>query len=217
MNYCRFRNETIKRMANAGGGLLPAEYQQVEYLQSNNSSSNNYGSDWIHIDTGVNYFADFEIECNKTINEGTIFAGCGLGLYGSYGATVGRYSSAQPYATFFASTTKYYISGVQVTTRGKYKWKNNKVFVNDVEASNLQKPSSTYNFFLFGYTGEYSYGYSHMRFYSAKLWDNNGEIIRDYIPCYRKADNTPGMFDIVTRTFNPGTGTSGYFTVGNNV
>ena len=41
MNYCQFRNETIKRMANAGSvtPILPPEYQRVEYLQS---SSNTY-------------------------------------------------------------------------------------------------------------------------------------------------------------------------------
>ena len=38
-----------------------------------------------------------------------------------------------------------------------------------------------------------------------------GRLIGDFIPCYRKADNEPGMYDLVTNAFftNAGTGTIG--------
>lgn len=43
--------------------------------------------------------------------------------------------------------------------------------------------------------------------YSAKIYDGNNEI-RNYIPCYRKADNKPGLYDLVNGEFytNQGTG-----------
>lgn len=218
MNYCQFRNQTIKRMANVGGGGLPSMYQQVEWLKSNNTSSSNYGTNWLHIDTGVSYFADFEIDCYKTENSGLVVAGCGIySSSGEWGATIGRYSASEPYMTFWQSYAQSYRTNVLITTRGKYAWRNNAIYVNDTYVTTYTKPNSTRNFFLFGYTGQYQYGYSNIVMYSARLWDNNGVIIRDYIPCYRKSDNTPGMYDLVTSTFNPGTGTSGYFTVGNNV
>lgn len=49
------------------------------------------------------------------------------------------------------------------------------------------------------------------RIYSCSFGD-----IRNFIPCYRKSDNEPGMYDTITGTFytNSGTGT---FTVGNDV
>ena len=44
----------------------------------------------------------------------------------------------------------------------------------------------------------------------------DGDLIQNLIPCYRKSDNEPGMYDTVSKTFftNSGTGT---FLVGNDV
>ena len=46
--------------------------------------------------------------------------------------------------------------------------------------------------------------------YKFKIWDNN-VLVRNFIPCYRKSDNVPGMYDVVTNTFytNQGRGTFG--------
>lgn len=40
-------------------------------------------------------------------------------------------------------------------------------------------------------------------------------VIHDYVPCYRKADNVAGLYDLVTGTFLTNAG-SGTFAVGNN-
>ena len=44
--------------------------------------------------------------------------------------------------------------------------------------------------------------------YSAKIYQQD-ELVRDYVPCYRKSDNISGLFDKVTGVFyaNAGTGT----------
>lgn len=34
-----------------------------------------------------------------------------------------------------------------------------------------------------------------------KITDENGTVVRDMIPCYRKSDNKPGMFDLVNKQF----------------
>ena len=41
-----------------------------------------------------------------------------------------------------------------------------------------------------------------------KITDENGIVVRDMVPCYRKSDNKPGLYDLVTRVFytNAGTG-----------
>lgn len=41
-----------------------------------------------------------------------------------------------------------------------------------------------------------------------KITDENGIVVRDMIPCYRKADNKPGMYDLANNQFytNAGTG-----------
>ena len=54
--------------------------------------------------------------------------------------------------------------------------------------------------------GAYKSRYIPARVYSAKWYLNNTKVF-DLIPCVRKADNKPGMYDTVTKTFYTNTGT----------
>ncbi len=53
------------------------------------------------------------------------------------------------------------------------------------------------------------------RMYSWKMWDG-GVLVRDMIPCYRKADGVIGMYDTVSKRFFTNAG-SGEFTKGADV
>ena len=57
--------------------------------------------------------------------------------------------------------------------------------------------------------------YANAKLYKATIQEN-GETIRDFIPCYRKSDGEIGLYDIVTRTFFQNAGT-GAFTKGADV
>lgn len=48
---------------------------------------------------------------------------------------------------------------------------------------------------------------SYFRIYECRIWENQN-LIRDFIPCYRKSDSKPGMYDIINDVFyvNQGTG-----------
>lgn len=37
--------------------------------------------------------------------------------------------------------------------------------------------------------------------YGAKIWDDNGNLVRDYVPAKRLADNAEGIYDLVNNTF----------------
>lgn len=69
------------------------------------------------------------------------------------------------------------------------------------------------NVFLFGISANTRPTWA--RIYSLQIIEN-GSMVRDFVPCYRKADNEIGMFDLVSNTFftNAGTGT---FTKGADV
>ena len=77
--------------------------------------------------------------------------------------------------------------------------------------------SSVYNFLLgTGVNGGAADSrMSSGKWYSCKLYDN-GTLIRDLVPCYRKDDNVAGMYDLVNAVFYTNAGT-GSFTVGANV
>jgi hypothetical protein len=46
------------------------------------------------------------------------------------------------------------------------------------------------------------------KLFSCKIYQNN-ELIKNFVPCYRKSDNEPGLYDTVNNEFktNSGTGT----------
>lgn len=59
-------------------------------------------------------------------------------------------------------------------------------------------------------------GYSCMRFYPSKMRNKNKNLVRDYIPCYRKSDHVAGAYDLINNTFTENAGT-GEFIVGPDV
>ena len=211
MNYCQFRNETIRRMCNSATPILPAEYQQVEYLQNSGGTNGALidGNPPIHINTGVDYFADFEIRIRRINNNPTKF--CGSGQYYCL-----QRNNSEGYASFWNGSS-IYVTSNQITNLATYAWINNVIYVNNIQVSQLTKSLVNGEFTLYGCGayGQASY-FNDLQIYYCKLLDANGVLIRDYIPCYRKSDNSPGMYDLVTSTFNAGTG-KGSFIVGPNV
>ena len=53
------------------------------------------------------------------------------------------------------------------------------------------------------------------KLYSCNIYDNT-IIIRNLVPCYRKADSVAGLYDLVNNTFYTNQGT-GEFTVGPDI
>lgn len=52
--------------------------------------------------------------------------------------------------------------------------------------------------------------------YRVRIWEN-GTLIKDFIPCYRKTDSKPGLYEVVGGAFYTNSGTDADFTVGANV
>ena len=59
--------------------------------------------------------------------------------------------------------------------------------------------------------------YSKIRLYDFKVYDND-TLVRNFIPCIRKSDNKPGLYDLANNEFytNQGTGDTD-FTVGPDI
>lgn len=211
IKYTNFVNTTYCALP----PLLPKEYQQVEYLQSYNENSAGGGESYMHINTGVYYFPNFEIKCQNAENTTNLTCGCGDS---GYGATLGRYSNDWPRYTFFKTESDYFTTNKPITTKSKLAWINGNIIVDDVIVAQKEQPISSREFKLYGCVrGTYGAYYKSIRIFYCKMWDNNGTLIRHYIPCYKKSDGTPGMYDVVTGTFNAGEGSSGSFIVGSDI
>ena len=52
-------------------------------------------------------------------------------------------------------------------------------------------------------------GYSKMRLYNCKFYEENDVLVRDFIPCKRKVDGVVGLYDNVNQVFYKNAATSG--------
>ena len=89
--------------------------------------------------------------------------------------------------------------------------------ITNVVSNNFPSQSNTLQLYLFkgnvNFTGATFLGKQAFKY--CKIYDNN-TLVRNFVPCYRKADNVAGLYDLVNGVFytNAGTGT---FIVGGNV
>lgn len=228
MNYCENFCRTIQRLCNTGGGGLPAEYQQVEYLESTGEQYINTG---LSPTEGLQSIIEFTLSSN-------VVSYSGMYIFGS------RYYGGSLYSSNFwicipSNTSIKFPRGynddkdktVTVSAlsdninsllfRSNYIELNNIYLSTDVVPINNQRivPLA-----LFGSRLQNQYGNvtitkapAGLRIYSAKLGTSDDPALyRDYIPCYRKSDNITGMYDLVNKLFTPYTGTANFIT-GNNV
>ena len=211
------RRRAIIGIAKSGGGGLPSEYQQVEYIE---------GTGQQYIDSGV--YPDYLTGINSSMtlignNYHDEIFGCYSSGGDGYAPADNRYWVRTRNRAFLISSTQVFISlpnntqiNLQYNMGG-----NQKISVSGVETS-LPSPTSTLpisqtlSIFAFHNNG-YS-GYAHMKVESFKIY-HSADLIRDLVPCYRKSDSKPGLYDLVNGTFytNANTSASTDFVVGHDV
>lgn len=191
---------------------LPSAYQEVEYIQSTGTQ---------YIDTGLTAtgqnFKYFCLEIDQAIITGTHVSVSGSGhtppffYIGTVGGTI------------------YYGNGSADTSAEATYDYTRRTFVVDartgmVSVSGLVTISTTFessvnaspkNLYLFGYNNGSIAVMHSSKMYGCKIY-YDGNLVRDFVPCYRKTDNVAGMYDLVNRVFYTNAGT-GSFTVGANV
>lgn len=191
-------------------GGLPSEYQEVEYIENSGTQYINTG-----ITPGKNY--KFEIKFMDTTAENSFYA---TGARASSSGTI-------YYGINGSSVTGNILVSSTTINSGAYRMKNYiyecsanfnedktgtaylKCLTTDDEFTGTQNavlPNNyTYKVMLFAVRSANIV--NSMRLYYFKQW-RNGDLMRDFVPCYRKADNVAGLYDKVTKTFytNNGTG-----------
>lgn len=186
---------------------LPSEYQEVRYLESTGTQ---------YIDTGVSInTATDSVELDFQNKEDRLYkwlfgehdnaARFGLGSGDgadkrnvAYGATTYKVKDSQQYNakhTFVANEDGAFIDGAKVTGFASF-----------------SSASTIYLFSLNLNGGDYAT--------KAKIWNykhkRGGSLVRNLVPCYRKSDNKPGMYDLASKAFFTNAGT-GEFVVGNDL
>lgn len=178
---------------------LPDEYQEVEYIKSTGTQ---------YIDTGVNADSDlgFEMRINfgRTARWGAIKK-LDNNHYIRHHNYNNYYHYGDPNYTTLTSddvTVKLDTINHTITSNGVSQSINNSSF--DVGMTYwLFARNSNDN----GLNNNSPDNFAIGKKYYCKLF-KRGIIVRDFVPCYRKADNKPGLYDLVEGIFytNQGTG-----------
>lgn len=198
--------------------ILPAEYQEVKWIGSSGTQ---------YIDTGVKYYKHtiyLDAEITKVQTKYLIGVGVsgqmankafyiGIGTT-TYGLQARANNISQTEAWYDAS---YDSQRFQMMCNDQ----DGNIVYNGVTYSSSQldtNQANTTSLFLFGqnYGGSLNGG-STSKVYRCTIWDKTtGDMIADFVPCYRKSDDEIGMFDLVSETFKTNLG-SGTFTKGDDV
>ena len=173
---------------------LPAEYQEVEYIESSGTQ---------YIDTGIASSSTVCIEVKHSTST----------LTSVYGSTTGYNYTSNPaheggyfYYWDRASTG---VGGYSDTKETEIlKQDNNLGYRNNelVHTFPYLEFTDTNNIWLFGRNADGSLSDAgDTKLYYCKIW-NNGVLTRDFIPCIRSLDNQAGLYDLVSNTFYRNTG-----------
>lgn len=192
---------------------LPPEYRKIEYLESSGTQYIDTG--WVYdIGNSGNKNINFNIQCKCSCN----------GNYSVFGNKDCFNLKGTNGAMWFRGYAYYDSDKLQTdiptgTTAIKWQYNNTILTANGVEKGTLPRGSGSggnERIYLFarayGTTAENMGGT--VRIYNFSVSSNrvsnpnNITPIVDLLPCIRKADNVPGMYDKVSQTFftNAGTG-----------
>lgn len=187
------------------GARLPKEYQEVEWIESHGTEYINTG---VIGKTGMEVIADLQL--TNTSNSY---------LFGYGGGSNNRFAlSYYSNFTFDYNTKELHTSITSGTERHKVSIKDYTVTVDGIETTGSAENYTTpYPLFIFARSVDNGTAstYARMRLFSLQI-KGSTDLIRDYVPCYRKSDGEAGLYCTVTNEFYPNLGT-GAFTVGLDV
>ena len=205
-------NETIERRVIKISDDYSRYYTNIEYLESTGTQ---------YIDTGVKFNNDtdkFELVYQVSDAQGNYFiAGSGWlepGKIWVYSYRTGNRLSIYITDTSGSQREFYGFAGTD-TLKHLITYDAKKLYVDGtLKADNSPYTfgETPFNFSLFNSINSSGY-YAKTKIYSFKMW-KSGVLTRNMIPCYRKSDNKPGLYDIINNKFYINAGT-GEFTKGN--
>lgn len=202
----------------SGGGRLPSAYREVEYIQSS-------GSQFINISDEYHQYEYSAVVAFMTTR--TQYAAL-CGWFDDYyiGTDIGYSASMSSHRINGRNTSK----SVFVTSANhlgqKLQFDCFKAYAKITDPVTGTVLAENNNYFelvdspLWVFHCDSDKSYMITRRVSARLYSFkaflSGSLAVDLVPCYRKSDNTPGLYDLVSDTFFTNQGT-GNFIVGPNV
>lgn len=193
---------------------LPSGFQEVEYIESTGTQ---YIDTLLNVSSGMRFVSDFKFTNRGTTRYNPIMGtqintapwnGCFLRYATEYNALeYAEFKSRIP----ISIGTKYNVDFIYTPTYSELRLDG--VLKNQQTLSNVV--ITDYSMYLMGFHNGGNNQISRLALYTAKFYIN-GELVRDFIPCYRKSDNEVGLYDIVENKFYTNQG-SGVFLKGADI
>lgn len=223
----KYKNETIREIVHDGNiieGLpadkyhfarqnefvaLPSDYQQVEYIETTDHKA--------YIDTGVAGSLDIDFELsfqNMVASTGAgdtstyiLQASSGVQLIRVYSRD--SFNKVVPIYIIQDARNHLEITAGYSSSKLTIKKSEKNFYANGVlkGITSFDIPEMASNFYYCSHPNDKNNNNAVYRHWGLKMW-SDGELIRNYIPCYRKEDKVVGWFDLVGGTFNKSLGTS---------
>lgn len=202
------------RNASGGGGSLPSEYQQVEWIQNPNNRYINTDC-YVSVNDKITlifqqsktpglYDILFGSQYNNTSVDRTWFGYRKTSVVcswcGNNSSAISNTSDLLTH-TLVASKDGFFLDGNLVYTPGSANAGSKRpiyLFCNNYSTHGRDFPASGLRVLMF------------------KIESDGGNKL-DYIPCVRKLDNIAGVYDFVTGSFLSGVGSAANFIAGGNV
>jgi hypothetical protein len=185
---------------------LPDEYQKLEYIESTGNSSSGNQRIKLDIQPTSKYKIESTFAMTKTtitsclwcargnstgVNSTTAFYIANSGLRCDYGASAAMTSigsvTVNTIHTLTMDSNVWYLDGVRKTSM---------TAANFTAGSKIQLFASHYN----GQDTNLG-NYGAYKLYSFRVWNEDGTLVGDFVPCYRKSDNIRGLYDIISKEF----------------
>lgn len=197
------------------GTIVPSEYQKVEYITSNGTQYIN--TEYIPTVTPTT----LETETKFSADSGYTSDSCVLGARTASGAGNGfklpncfdgTYEVGGIHANIDLADIQY---DTPTILKSKALSGGSQYYIDGelIRTNHTTGTSSTSNqaLYLLAMNENGAKWFFHGKLYYCHIWDNSGELVRNFIPCYRKSDNIIGMYEAVTGEFyeNAGTGSFG--------
>lgn len=203
-------SSTIASIETGGGGSsarLPSTYQEVTYIQSS-------GTQYFNTGFYANGNSGYKFKFNNGETSGVLFGAYNSAWTNGSGYYHNNSSSQYEYFHYWANVAIFALRGSPINT---YEY--------DIEKGSIYSPTGsaiytsgdktfTINYPTYLLAGNWGGTNAEQplscRLYYFQILDN-GILVHDYVPCYRKSDGEIGLYDLINNTFltNAGTGTFG--------
>lgn len=191
--------------------LLPIEYQEVEYIESTGTQYINTGYSPSKDDAKIEYYTKFR-KTSTSLADNCVGGSSNNdivqiklpNLCNNYVEVNSYYK--QNYFTRYDNNTDYEYWIIGDSLNVMYKLNDYKMTYTSNQSLSTLLNSNIYLFAL--NRNNIAKWFFVGRIYRATFKDE-GILVRDFIPCYRKSDNEVGMYDLIENKFytNKGTGT----------